>query len=538
MSSKEKIFKFRKHDRIGAIDAHDDSVFLNECFLEVPGMIECLADTARLERIILGRTGAGKTALIEMLKKQKARIKVIEPDNLSLQYLTNSPILRYLEDQKVHLDLFYKLLWKHIFLIEIIQLKFNSDQNTFSDWLEKTFAYKTSKAALKYLKDWSNSFFLLIEQRVIEIENQLTTQIANEVGINSDLVRAKMSGKDTISESEKSIFHIKAQEVVNKIQIEHLNRLIDDVSKELFSKSEPKFFLVIDKLDENWADSMVRYQLIRALFDVVRDFQQKFRSVKIVLAIREDLLHSVFSNVKKDGLQEQKYSSYYLKLKWSQKELIQVLDKRLQKLVQTRGFDRNFPVRKLYPDAIGNEPFSTYFVKRTLHAPRDVVDFFNACLEHAEGKEKIGAQIVKTAEGKYSKARLTALCEEWRSIYPNLRFAADLLKNFPKLFLISDIQKHHLDDFACAVVGNEHEDEFSKIMRPFFETGEGIETVNGSLVNILYKVGLVGIKTDTFLATSWSFVDSAIIGISDLKPNSKVEICPAFYRVLGVDGGN
>ncbi|MBL7543363.1 MAG: hypothetical protein JNL11_06075 [Bdellovibrionaceae bacterium] len=278
----------------------------------------------------------------------------------------------------------------------------------------------------------------------------------------------------------------------------------------------------------------MRYQLIRALFEVVRDFSQKFQPVKIVLAIREDLLHSVFANVKKDGLQEQKYKSFYLKLNWSQKELIQVLDRRLQKLVQKRGFEKNFPVRKLYPETIGNEPFATYFVKRTLHAPRDIVDFFNICLEHSDGKEKIGAQIIKTAEGQYSKSRFTALCEEWMGVYPTLRYTATFLKKFPKQFTIEKIEKDNLYEFAVAVSDSQHEDQLSESLKGYFENKITIDTVRFQVVNILYKVGLLGVKLETFQSTSWSFIDSAVIGISDLKTDTKIEICPAFYRVFGI----
>jgi hypothetical protein len=533
MASKEQTFKFRKHDRIGAVDALDDSDFLHDCFVDNPGIYDCLHDTNRHERIILGRTGAGKTALIEILKKNKERVRVIEPENLSLSYLSNSSILRYLEQQNIYLDLFYKLLWKHIFLVEIVSLKFNS-QGALKDWFNKNFGTKAEKTALKYLKDWNNSFFLMLEKRVIEIENKLSKDIAQSIGTETEILKAKLSGSIEMSETEKKVFQMKAQEVVNKLQIQDLNLAIEEISKDLFSKEEPKFYLVIDKLDENWVDSSVRYQLIRALFDVVREFSHKFKPVKIVLAMREDLLHSVFSQVKKDGLQEQKYNPFYLKLKWTQKELMQILDKRLQKLAIKKGFSANFPVRKLYAEAVDSEAFSIYFAKRTLYAPRDVVDFFNLCIEYADGKEKIGPQIIKTAEGQYSKARIIALYEEWRAIYPNLKIAVETLKNFPKSFRLKELQKAHCDEMAFRVLESQTPDDFVKILNPYFENQQDLEFTVKKIIHIFYKVGLVGVKLDTFQSTSWSFVDSAVIGISDLNSETKIEICPAFFRVLGI----
>jgi hypothetical protein len=534
---KDTIFKFRKHDNIGAIDAHDDSEFLKTCFVDNPGILECLRDTQKNERIILGRTGAGKTALIERLKAEEGRVGIVEPENLSLQFLSNSPILKYLEEQQIHLDLFYKLLWKHVFLIELLNLKFSYNSSTLKDWWDKFFATKIEKTALQYSKEWSGSFFLVMEKRVVEIESRLTTQIASEMGISNERIRAMLSGKEEVSEGERSTLHQKAQEVVNKIQIEQLNKIIDGVAKEAFAKSEPKFFLVIDKLDENWVDSKVRYQLIRALMDTMREFSNKFKSVKICLALREDLLHSVFKNVRKEGLQEQKYKSFYLRLKWTQKDLMQILDRRLQRLAIDKGFDPNFPVRKLYPDAIGAEAFAIYFTKRTLFAPRDVVEFFNTCIEHADGKEKIGINIVRVAEGHYSKARLDALYEEWASVYPNLKICTQLLKSKARSFLVADLDRCVMEDIILSIDKDAAADELSIAIEQHFNGKLSEEDLKCAIALIFYKTGLIGLKMEAYEGTSWSFTSSAYIGFTDIKSSTRVEICPAFYRSLGIDPG-
>src|SRR5579872_6440689 len=81
---------FRKHASIGAAAAEEDSKFLAECFVD-NGDLEPLADCSDRRRIILGRTGAGKSALVQRLSESSKAI-IINPETLSFNYLTNSTI--------------------------------------------------------------------------------------------------------------------------------------------------------------------------------------------------------------------------------------------------------------------------------------------------------------------------------------------------------------------------------------------------------------------------------------------------------------
>jgi len=74
-------FRFRRHSYIGAADAEEDHEFLSECFID-SGDLETLADCKKPQRIILGRTGTGKTALLTRLIETKSTI-VIKPETLS-----------------------------------------------------------------------------------------------------------------------------------------------------------------------------------------------------------------------------------------------------------------------------------------------------------------------------------------------------------------------------------------------------------------------------------------------------------------------
>ena len=60
-------YTFKKNATIGAADGIDDKSFLAESFVD-NGSIDTLCDFSKPEFIIVGRTGAGKTALIEKLQ--------------------------------------------------------------------------------------------------------------------------------------------------------------------------------------------------------------------------------------------------------------------------------------------------------------------------------------------------------------------------------------------------------------------------------------------------------------------------------------
>ena len=59
-------FKFRKHATIGSASAEDDRAFLSDCFIDT-GDLKTISDCDNAKRIILGRTGCGKSALLNKL---------------------------------------------------------------------------------------------------------------------------------------------------------------------------------------------------------------------------------------------------------------------------------------------------------------------------------------------------------------------------------------------------------------------------------------------------------------------------------------
>jgi hypothetical protein len=116
--------KLRKGARVGALAAeHDD--LLSEAFVDL-GHVNALIDGNRPEFLALGRTGSGKTALIEHIRKTAEHVSALNPEELAMQYLHSSPVLKTISAWKVNLDVFYKYLWRHVCILELIRLRYES----------------------------------------------------------------------------------------------------------------------------------------------------------------------------------------------------------------------------------------------------------------------------------------------------------------------------------------------------------------------------------------------------------------------------
>ena len=105
MPKRQSQFKFRKNDRIGSVDAEDDRKYLQSCFVDT-GDLDLLADPEEQRRIVVGRTGCGKSAILMRLREKKTRVIQIEPESLALTYISNSTILGFFIELGIDLNVF------------------------------------------------------------------------------------------------------------------------------------------------------------------------------------------------------------------------------------------------------------------------------------------------------------------------------------------------------------------------------------------------------------------------------------------------
>jgi len=540
--SKGRDFKFRRQDNIGAADADDDG-YLQECFVDT-GDLETLLDCCNPKSIVVGRTGAGKTALLKVVENRTQRCIIIPPESLSLSYISNSTILKFVEHLGVNLDIFYRLLWRHVFTVELVKNHFKiyseDDKKTFWQKIRYRFTDQRNRKALEYLENWGKSFWEETEYRIKEVTKKLEKDIHGQIetALPIGALAGQVGGSYKISDEKKSEIVERAQKVVNDVQIRQLSDIIS-LLDEILDDPQKRYYVLIDRLDEDWVESRLRYRLIRALVETIRDFR-KIKNAKIVIAIRQDLLDRVFRIIRGAGFQEEKYDAMYVRISWSDQQLHEIMDKRLNRLLKNKYTKQPLKIEDILPISIDGQKPGEYIVRRTLKQPRDVIHLVNKCIEQVIDKKRITADAMKRAEREYSRDRLRYLADEWHSDIPNLLECAKVLRKQRYRFPIQSLDKPCEEfclDFACENLGSNDPDVNSYLSQLAFQTANAnsdLELFRNSLVQAFYKIGILGIKLESYDSYLWSSGQRVSISTTEIDDRTKLEVHPAFWRVFGI----
>jgi adenylate kinase family enzyme len=250
-------FRFRSLDTIGNASAESDDQYLSTCFVDT-GLLGILRDCSEQRAILLGRTGAGKTALVKLLAEREDRVLILDPHSVALSYLSNSTVLQFFESLGVRMDQFYRFLWRHVFVIEILKrhLNIEREDQQFSFFMRmRTIGKPIYRAAFEYLNKFGTQFIATTEERIKEATRKVETSLeANADGTLLSLIRMGAKGAEKLSEEQKTEFHQRGQEVINSLQLYQLNALFDALNNEFLTDEQKHYFFVVDKLDEDWTD--------------------------------------------------------------------------------------------------------------------------------------------------------------------------------------------------------------------------------------------------------------------------------------------
>jgi len=124
----------RQNLKIGELDAESGTLMLEACFVD-SGYLQKLLEPLDNSSIVRGRTGAGKSALLHMVMNHAYKCRKLDPNDISIRFLEQSGIIVFFEALNVNLDMFYKILWRHILIMELLKLRHDirseSDTNNF-----------------------------------------------------------------------------------------------------------------------------------------------------------------------------------------------------------------------------------------------------------------------------------------------------------------------------------------------------------------------------------------------------------------------
>lgn len=359
---------------------------------------------------------------------------------------------------------------------------------------------KNAREAVQYLRRWGEKFWEETEYRVREITSTIEDSLAGQTGFDLKTrlfkVGASSRAESTLSNEEKIEVVNRGQRVVSEAQVQDLSKVLD-LLRGVLTDRQKYYYLLIDRLDEDWVEEKLRYRLIMALLDSVKEIS-RVPNIKVLVAIRRDLIDRVFRQVRGTGFQEEKYQSLYLPLQWTPRRILEILDKRVNALVYRR-YQKNQPVKHsdFLPQRINKEPISEFITTRA-QRPRDVISFFNKCIEEAEGRPRLSADTLRRAEGEYSRQRLRALGDEWYADYPGLLDFTDILKKRPPSFTLNQVLNNDVSELCLRSVIDHPEDSgvLREHARNVVDGLVHVDSFKRTMFMVFYRIGLIGLKLE------------------------------------------
>lgn len=536
-----KTFAISRDFTLGVGQAEIDPM-LHEAFLDT-GAYSAIASIQDRRCFLIGRTGSGKSAVLQRLEEEHDRRVVrIDPEHLSLTYISDLQIINRLYELGIQMDPFFIALWKHLLMIEIIKHRYGvnsaAEKQNFLDTIRQKISRDPGKLqALDYLDEFQDRFWCESDERVREIisrfENRVDGVIEGKLGAPGASISAS-TGDQTASSEEVRVEINKIQRVVNETQLPRLNQMIRVLDQHILDDPAHFTYVVIDDLDRDWVDTRVANDLIRCLFRAVIDLL-KVQNLKILVALRVNIFQELQYEKRID--QEEKLRALVLDLNWRKTDLRHLLDARVEAAANRHGASY-VKVKDVLPGQAkrrGN-PFD-YISSRSLMRPRDVISFTNLALAEAVGKTRISWDDLQRARHPYSEERFLALRDEWKGTYPDIGAVLECFRE-SRQFIDHEATTKILDDVALLQASPSFEGTvwLSGKTQRLWDSGLGTEWVElyGPLVRMLYEIGFLGVDRESrapvFVTDRPTYLDRT----SNIR-DTRFVIHPAFCSYLEVE---
>ncbi|MCW4469635.1 hypothetical protein OGH69_11705 [Flavobacterium sp. MFBS3-15] len=531
-------YKIKKNQLIGSPDAETDDLLL-AAFISIDNLQEIL-DTKNQKSILLGRTGSGKSAILKYLAENCDNVKSIDPESMSLRFLSNSTILRYFDSIGVNLNLFYKVLWKHVFIVELLKMYFDENstfkKHNFFDRLKASIGHgkKTNARkdkAIKYMETWSNDFWQQTEILIKTFEKNIQEKFIASLNIDAEAI--KFGFADEKFRNENFVYEAKqkAESIISNSQVLELLDIVEIMKDDLFLDHQRKYYILIDDLDTEWIEDSLRLELIGAMVDVIKEFRQ-LPGIKIVISLRENLNEIVFSKHQHKGSQREKLKPLYSSLEWTSIELKELVDKRLL-LLSENEFNINVAFNQIRR---GNKKGLDYVLERTFYRPRDIISFMNHMIENANDKTSFSSDIMSKAEPSYSIERFQALEDEWFENYGKISEVCGFLRGINNGFKLKTISENKFAELYVEDIDtNLFKGELLNAIQDWKKNTINFISFQKKLMYILYRIGILGVKKGPDFPTAFYFTKEVIIEKSDISNSCRFYVHPALYSIFKIN---
>jgi hypothetical protein len=210
-------------------------------------------------------------------------------------------------------------------------------------------------------------------------------------------------------------------------------------------------------------------------------------------------------------------------LRWNKDSLETMIARRIATHVGTDETDPGKLWRMVFPDRVQGESVHDFIINRTLMRPRDVVQFCQKAVEHAQraGRESVAESDILEAWEHSGQLMLAQIGTEYQHRYPDLGILA--------LALI---------DGAASQPWSELAEDLLALSDKFGDAPAWAVGTKGDpsrLLEVLYDTGIVGVETSG--GSRWFEEQRPFSEIrAALSGDPQVVVHPAFHRYFRTQG--
>lgn len=471
-----------KGNVLGDIRAEQDIKMLEEAFWESSDYRALLESNDR--PIVVGRRGTGKSALAYKLAKYwagkpKTLILKISPEEEQVIGLRD--IFEQFGEKYLHIKAGTKMAWRYAIYMEII--------------VEIANHYKfKSNLDLSHIRE----HYLSWGSRRQSISSKVRKKLKN------------IFDKDEPPQS-------RIAELSDKLELD----LIEEVLSEALEKSNVKFVVFADRLDEGYSPDNLGVAIVDGFIQAAIDIKSRLNEKITAFAFVRDNIYRAISTLDPDFTRN--IEGQTLRLHWDEYNLFNLVCYRIKvafgcKQENSVRIWNQYTAREMR----GREGFRLA-LKLTLYRPRDILVLLNEAFLRANShdrKEIILEDINYTAK-TISTNRLNDLHKEYEYIFPSL------------------------DEFTRSFYGSKSEikvsDAIGKI-QPILENDRLEKNKQREIflfddarqvLQRLYSVGFLGIHNDQ--SSSFVFCHDGKDPDRDFSDETRLLLHPCYWLVLAVD---
>ena len=380
---------------------------------------------------VTGRKGTGKSSVYRMIKEQ-GREKGVQVENKDFGDFPFEKLLQ-LDDQSFSKPNQYQSIWENlilnVFAITIAHSEVCMEPNN-----------EHYQQIQSYVKNCVGDDIVEMHRVVIERTSKTSA------GLNFKFVEGELEYGKTLSIGNAA----------NNISA--INSTLENLILNYFltCSENAKVIIQFDRLDDNYnqyQNLSQYYHAIISLFKVVYHINQEFRSrrierAKVVLYLRSD----IFKELGKLDAESARWSEFRQEIDWaivnrydwSHSKLLQMINKRIYVSLKREnvGFEEIFDKDDINLQSRSGRTYNVfqYMVERTMHRPRDLIQFCKYVQQEAVDTDTLFFRTIKNAEKDYGFWLVSSeIANEINPVLKNTDALFELLRQIgSKPFSLSD----------------------------------------------------------------------------------------------------